>query len=87
MVSVRAIYQNGQLRLLEPIDLQDGQEIQVQIVSQPSKLLEAISDLIFSLQEDEVNRPPFDETAVQNELDLALQGKRPLSELIIEERH
>jgi predicted DNA-binding antitoxin AbrB/MazE fold protein len=35
MVSIRAIYQNGQLRLLDPIDLQEGEEVSVQITKQP----------------------------------------------------
>ena len=32
MVSIRAIYENGYLRLLDPIDLQEGQEVRVTII-------------------------------------------------------
>lgn len=31
--SIRAVYHDGQLRLLDPVDLAEGQEIQVMIVS------------------------------------------------------
>ena len=32
MVSIRAIYENGKLRLLDPIELQEGQEVKVTII-------------------------------------------------------
>ena len=32
MVSVRAIYENGKLHLLDPVELQEGQEVKVTIV-------------------------------------------------------
>ena len=42
MVSIRAIYENGKLRLLDPVELQEGQEVKITIVpkddpSQPQR--------------------------------------------------
>lgn len=86
MVSVRAVYHNGQLRLLEPLDLQEGQEVQIQIIQQPGRLADAMADLLVRFDEDSVESALFDEDSTQSQLDAALKGKRPLSEIIIEER-
>jgi predicted DNA-binding antitoxin AbrB/MazE fold protein len=32
MASIRAIYENGKLRLLDPVELQEGQEVKITIV-------------------------------------------------------
>ena len=32
MVTVRAIYENGQIRLLEDVELKDGQELEIHVV-------------------------------------------------------
>jgi predicted DNA-binding antitoxin AbrB/MazE fold protein len=32
MVSIRAIYENGTLHLLKPVDLKEGQEVEITIV-------------------------------------------------------
>ena len=45
MVTVRAIYENGQIRLLEDIELKDGQELQVKILDMPKKTGKRIPDL------------------------------------------
>lgn len=45
MVTVRAIYENGQIRLLEDIELKDGQELQVKILDMPKKRGKRIPDL------------------------------------------
>lgn len=78
---VRAIYQNGHLRLLDPVELQDGQEVEIQFV--PRSLEEAAADLLISFEPTD---DAFDDEAAQRQLDKALRGKRPLSEIIIEER-
>jgi predicted DNA-binding antitoxin AbrB/MazE fold protein len=35
MVSIRAIYENGALRLLEPLDLQEGEQVEIIITPKP----------------------------------------------------
>jgi predicted DNA-binding antitoxin AbrB/MazE fold protein len=89
MVSVRAVYHEGQLRLLEPVNLQEGQEVQLQIVEVDEiPLRELIGDILappFKIDEaDEIDE--IDEKAIQQQLDEALTGLRPLSEIIIEDR-
>ncbi|MEM9955311.1 MAG: antitoxin family protein [Chloroflexota bacterium] len=37
MMTIRAIYENGQIRLLEDVELSEGQELQIKIVSKPKK--------------------------------------------------
>jgi predicted DNA-binding antitoxin AbrB/MazE fold protein len=37
MVSIRAIYENGKLRLLDPVELQEGQEVKITIVPKENK--------------------------------------------------
>jgi predicted DNA-binding antitoxin AbrB/MazE fold protein len=37
MVSIRAIYENGKLLLLEPVQLQNGQEVDITIVPKAEK--------------------------------------------------
>lgn len=83
MVSIRAIYHDGQLQLLDPVNLSEGQEVRLQILSdERSRVRDALSDL---LVDAEVNGVDFDESALQGEIDEATQGIT-LSDLIIEER-
>ena len=83
MVLVRAIYQKGNLQLLDDVELTEGQEVQLQIVEKPTSTQELIGDLLatFDFELDD-----FDEDATQKDLDRVMAGKRPLSEIIIEER-
>lgn len=83
MVVVRAVYRDGKFQPLEVVDLQDGQEVQLQIVEKPASTRELISDL---LTEFHVEDTILDEASIMQDLDNALSGKRPLSEIIIEER-
>lgn len=45
MVTVRAIYENGKIRLLEDIELEEGQELQVKIISSPENIVRRVPDL------------------------------------------
>lgn len=87
MIAIRAVYRDGKFQPLEAVELREGQEVQVQIVEQPDRLVDAIADLLVTFDDDEIDLGDFDEEAVQRELDAALKGKRPLSEIIIEERY
>lgn len=35
MVTIRAIYENGQIRLLDDTELEEGQELKIEIVPKP----------------------------------------------------
>ena len=37
MVSIRAIYENGTLHLLDTVELEDGQEVEITIVPKPTE--------------------------------------------------
>jgi predicted DNA-binding antitoxin AbrB/MazE fold protein len=83
MVVVRAVYRDGKFQPLDTVDLQDGQEVQLQIVEKPTSIQEMIGDMLTHFEHD---ASEVDEDAILQELDRALAGKRPLSEIIIEER-
>lgn len=83
MVLVRAVYRDGKFQPLDTVDLQDGQEVQLQIVEKPASIQDVIGDMLIHFERDDAD---LDEEAILNELDQALAGKRPLSEIIIEER-
>lgn len=99
MVAVRAIYENGNLRLLDPVDLQPGQQVVINVERDtrsetkrdltPEEELEilktTLGDLIIWAD------PTYDENAwVEDEAENIARelGKgKWLSEIIIEERH
>ena len=84
MVLVRAVYQDGKLQLLDDVHLQEGQEVQLHIVEKQAPLRERIGDMLTSFDVDESSN--IDEEALMQDLDKVLRGKRPLSEIILEER-
>jgi predicted DNA-binding antitoxin AbrB/MazE fold protein len=70
----RAVYKNGQLWLLDPVQLTEGQE----------RVRAALGDLVVPCAapaEDEV-----DEEALAREVEEGFRGQRPLSDTILEER-
>jgi predicted DNA-binding antitoxin AbrB/MazE fold protein len=83
---IRAIYEHGHLRLLDPVDLTEGQEIQLMIVSERELVRAALADILVhfdsSAEEDEL----IDEDALMAEIDAATKGIPPISDAIIEER-
>lgn len=83
MVVVRAVYRDGKFQPLESVDLPDGQEVQLQIVRESDSIRDIVSDMLVSFDPDNSD---LDEDEIQREIDEALTGKRPLSEIIIEER-
>lgn len=83
MVSVRAVYHQGHLQLLDPVNLAEGQQVQIQIVEAEKPLKSLIADMLSPF---EGVPSEIDEEAILKELDEQLQGKKPLSEIIIEDR-
>ena len=82
---IRAIYNDGQLRLLEPVDLSEGQEIQLLILSEDERIRAALGDLLVEIAEP-ADAPEIDEDALYREIEAAFRGQPPLSYTIIEER-
>ena len=85
MVSIRAVYRNGQFQLLDPVNLPEGQEVRLQILDEQSRVREALSDILVRSDKDESHVQDFDEVALQREIDAITDGVT-LSDLIIEER-
>ena len=82
--SIRAIYQNGHLRLLDPVELTEGQEVELMIVSEEAKLRAALGDLLAQVDDDPLD--DLDEDALLAEIEEGFRGQEPLSQSIIEER-
>jgi len=84
-ISVRAVFENGRLRPLEPIDLVEGQEIELQILTDRERAIAALGDLLASVSAP-LDDDTFDEAALMREIEEAFRGQPPLSQTIIEER-
>ena len=82
--AVRAIYEQGRLRLLDPVDLTEGQEIQLMIVTERERARAALGDSLvhYDPDTDEV----VDEAALLAEIYTDTKGKPAISDAIIEER-
>ena len=83
MTSVRAVYRNGQFQLLDSVDLPEGQEVRLQIVEERAPIQDVIGDMLTRFERDDTD---MDEDALLHRIEQSLAGKRPLSELIVEER-
>ncbi len=82
--TIRAVYERGQLRLLDPVNLTDGQEIQLMILSEREQARAALHDLL--VQVVDPTDEGTDETAMAREIEASFRGQPPLSETIIEQR-
>ncbi|MFN8511394.1 MAG: antitoxin family protein [Chloroflexia bacterium] len=83
--TVRAIYEQGQLRLLEDVALSEGQEVNISILSDRDLVRAALGDLVVKFPEEESD-DAIDEEALLREIEAELTGDLRLSEAIIEER-
>ena len=83
--SIRAVYNDGSLRLLDEVQLAEGQEVHVVILSERERVDAALGDLLVKMPE-----PPgaeeIDEAGLREEVARAFRGLPPLSEDIIAER-
>jgi predicted DNA-binding antitoxin AbrB/MazE fold protein len=82
--AVRAVYENGRLRLLDAVDLSDGQEVQLVIVSERTQVQSALGDLMLEMAE--APEKDVDEAALLREIENSFRGQSPLSKTIIDER-
>ena len=82
--AVRAVYEQGWLRLLEPVNLIEGEEIHVMLLSERERAHAALDDLLVQYETEPVE--DVDEAKLLAEIDAAMQGKPPISDAIIEER-
>jgi predicted DNA-binding antitoxin AbrB/MazE fold protein len=82
--SIRAIYSEGQLHLLEPVNLSEGQEIRLMILSDEDAIRAALGDLLVEIPD--TSPSDLDEAALLREVEEAFRGQPPLSEAILQER-
>jgi predicted DNA-binding antitoxin AbrB/MazE fold protein len=83
---VRAVYEQGRLRLLDPVDLTEGQEIQLMIVSERERARAALADVVVQYDAGAELDETIDEAALLAEIDANTKGKPAISDAIIEER-
>ena len=81
---IRAVYKGGQLWLLDPVPLTEGQEIRVIILSEEDRVRAALGDLVVPLSTPATE--DVDEEALAREVEAGFRGQPPLSETILEER-
>jgi len=86
MQALRAVYEQGRLRLLDPVNLTDGQEVQLMIVSDRERAYMAMQDLIATFEPEPEVDTPLDEAALFAEIDADTRGKPSISDAIIDER-
>jgi predicted DNA-binding antitoxin AbrB/MazE fold protein len=82
---IRAVYEHGQLRPLDPRALTDGQEIHLSILSEQEQVRAALADLLAPVNAEPADE--MDEAALVATIDAALQGTSPVSEVLLTERH
>jgi predicted DNA-binding antitoxin AbrB/MazE fold protein len=80
---IRAIYSKGKLQLLEPVELTEGEEIQLVILSGRERVRAALSKLLVEIPE--APNDQFDEAELMREIEEGFMGTT-LSDIIIEER-
>lgn len=83
----RAVYEDGRLRMLDPVTLAEGEHVQVMILREQDRLRAALGDLLVEPAPDTGNG--VDEAELQAKIDAALasvRGRARVSEAIIQER-
>jgi predicted DNA-binding antitoxin AbrB/MazE fold protein len=86
VLTIRAVYHEGQLRLLDPVDLPEGQQVKISIetMTEEEALRAALGDSVRWPDTSDDSDAWVEELA--DEIDRAFQGDPPLSQIIIEDR-
>lgn len=79
-----AAYEDGRLRVLDPVNLAEGEQVQLMILGDKERTLAALGDLLVEREPD--TDEVVDEAALQAEIDAALQGRVSVSDAIMQER-
>lgn len=85
--AVRAVYEDGRLRVLDPVTLAEGEQVQVMILREQERTRAALGDLLADLAPD--SGDASDDAELLAEIDAALvsvRGPARVSEAIIQER-
>ena len=81
---VRAVYEDGRLRVLDPVTLAEGEQVQLTIFSEQERTRGALGNLLVEPAAD--TGDAVDEAGLLAEIDATLQGQVSVSEAIIQER-
>lgn len=81
---IRAVYEKGQLRPLNPLSLADGQEISLAILSERDQVRTALADILTPVVAEPSEA--LDEAAIMTMIDGELRGSVSVSDAILEER-
>jgi predicted DNA-binding antitoxin AbrB/MazE fold protein len=81
---IRAVYHEGQLRLLDPVNLSEGEEIQFMILSDEERVLAALGDLLVEIPD--ATGEDADEEELARAIEEGFRGQPSLADTIIEER-
>ncbi|MGH2350914.1 MAG: antitoxin family protein [Chloroflexota bacterium] len=81
---IRAIYEDGQLRPLDPVNLVEGQEVELVMLSGEDRVRSALADLL--VEPPDPSGEDTDEDALAQEVEEGFRGQPPLSESLVEER-
>ena len=85
--TIRAIYEQGQLRPLEPLNLSDGQEVRLAVLSEQEQARLALAEGLAPVEaEPPTGMDEVDEAAILATIDAALRGAPPVSDAILDER-
>lgn len=82
--AVRAVYEDGRLRVIDPIDLAEGEQVQLMILSERERTRAALGDLLVAPELDAGDA--VDEDGLVTEIDATLRGQVSVSAAIIQER-
>ena len=82
--SIRAIYRAGQLQLIDPVSLTEGEEVELVIVPQRDRLRSLLHDLI--IETDVKPYSTAEEMSLMQAVMAALDHTSSLSSTLIEER-
>jgi predicted DNA-binding antitoxin AbrB/MazE fold protein len=81
---IRAVYEQGRLRPLDPLSLADGQEILLTILSERERVRAALGDILAPAVAEPEDK--LDEVALLPMIDEELRGSVSVSGAILEER-
>ena len=82
--AVRAVYEDGRLRVLDPVDLAEGEQVQLMILTDKERARAALGDLV--VEPEPATDEGVDEAVLLAEIDAALQGRVSVSDVIVQER-
>jgi predicted DNA-binding antitoxin AbrB/MazE fold protein len=81
---IRAVYTEGQFRLLDPVALFEGQEVHLMVLPNQDHIRAILSDLL--AVSPDLSVEALDEEALAHEIEEGFRGQPPLSDTIIAER-